>query len=152
MTKVSLVRGGVALAALVAISFAWSSSPAARAASDADGAVKVTVKYTGKGEVDDSHRLWVWLFDSPNIGPGAMPIAETSIDKNGGVAAFDVVNAPQVWIAAAYDARGGFMGMAPPPSGSPASAYGMASGAPEAVTPGDKSEVTFTFDDTFKMP
>jgi hypothetical protein len=152
MTNVSLIRRGALVALLIAIGFAWSPGLAARTGSDADGAVKVTVNYTGKGEVDDSHRLWVWLFDSPNIGAGSMPIAETSIDKNGGVAAFDGITAPQVWIAVAYDARGGFTGMAPPPSGSPASTYGIASGAPEAVTPGDKGEVTFTFDDSFKMP
>ena len=124
----------------------------ARAAAGAAGAVKVTVKYTGKGDVDGTHRLWVWVFDTPNIGAGSMPIGETSVDTNGGVAVFDGIDAAQVWIAAAYDVRGGFAGMAPPPSGSPASTYGMASGAPAPVTPGEKGAVTLAFDDSFKMP
>ena len=55
----------------------------------ADGSVKVTVNYKGKGTVDGTHRLWVWLFASPDIGPGSMPIAQGSIEKNGGVATFD---------------------------------------------------------------
>ena len=153
MTNGSLFRRGVAVAILLAAGFVWSSSLSARAASTAAGEVKVTVKYTGKGEVDDSHRLWVWLFDTPNIAAGSIPIAETSIDTNGGVAAFDSVGAPQVWIAVAYDVRGGFAGMAPPPSGSPASTYGTApGGAPAPVTPGEKGAVTLAFDDTFKMP
>ena len=153
MTNGSLIRRAVLLTALLAVALTWSSNVFARAATDAAGVVKVTIKYGGKGDVDDSHRLWVWLFDTPNIGPGAMPIAETSIDKNGGVATFDAVSAPQVWIAVAYDVHGGFAGMAPPPSGSPASTYGAAAGgAPAAVTPGENGAVTLAFDDTFKMP
>lgn len=152
MMNVSIIRRGVALAALLAVGMMWSSMTA-RAAADAAGAVRVTVKYTGKGDVDGSHRLWVWVFDSPNIGAGSMPIGETSIDTNGGVAVFDGIDASQVWIAVAYDVHGGFAGMAPPPSGSPASTYGIAAGgAPAPVTPGEKGAVTITFDDTFKMP
>jgi len=152
MTNGSMIRRGVALAVLLALGLVWSSSVSARAASDAAGVVKVTVKYTGKGDVDSSHRLWVWIFDSPNIGPGSMPIGEASVDTNGGVAVFDGIGASQVWIAVAYDVHGGFAGMAPPPSGSPASTYGMASGAPAPVTPGENGAVTLAFDDTFKMP
>jgi hypothetical protein len=152
MTNVSMIRRGVALAALLAVGVVGSSSVSARAASGAAGEVKVTVKYTGKGDVDDRHRLWVWIFDSPNIGASSMPIGETSVDTNGGVAVFDGISASQVWIAAAYDVHGGFAGMAPPPSGSPASTYGMASGAPAPVTPGENGAVTLAFDDTFKMP
>jgi hypothetical protein len=151
MMSVSSVRRGMAVAALLAIGFT-SSSLDARAVSGEAGAVKVTVKYTGKGDVDDSHRLWVWLFDSPNVGPSSMPIAEMSIDTNGGTASFDGVGAPEVWIAVAYDVQGHFAGMAPPPSGSPVSIYGAATGAPAPVTPGEKGEVTFEFNDAFKMP
>lgn len=38
------------------------------------GTVKVTVTYKGKGKVDAAHKLWVYLFDSPNIGAGSIPI------------------------------------------------------------------------------
>lgn len=115
------------------------------------GDVNVTVKYTGKGEVDTSHRLWVWLFDSPDIGPGAMPVAELSLSKNGDIAAFMAVAAPQVWIAVAYDEKGGFAGSAPPPMGSPIALYGVETGAPAPVTPGEKASVTVTFNDTVRM-
>ena len=152
MMSGSILRRGVAIAALFVIGFAWASSLSARTASGEAGAVKVTVKYTGKGDVDDSHRLWVWLFDSPNIGAGSIPIAEMSLDKNGSTATFDAVGAAEVWIAVAYDVNGGFAGMAPPPSGSPVSTYGMAAGAPAPVTPGEKGAVTFGFTDAFKMP
>jgi hypothetical protein len=110
------------------------------------------VKYTGKGQVDDSHRLWLWLFDTPNIGPGSMPIAELSVGKNGGTATFDSVAAEKVWIAAAYDEHGSMSGNAPPPSGSPVGIYVSSTGAPEAVKVGDKTPVTLTFDDSQRMP
>jgi hypothetical protein len=154
MMNGSIVRRGVAAAGFFTLCLAFSTAiAAAYPTAGGDGSVKVTVKYSGKGDVDDSHRLWVWLFDSPNIGASSMPIAETSIDTNGGVATFDGISAPQVWIAAAYDVRGGFAGMAPPPSGSPASTYGIAAGgAPAPVTPGENGAVTLAFDDTFKMP
>lgn len=124
---------------------------ASRAEAATEGTVKVTAKYTGKGEVDASHRLWIWLFDSPNIGPGAMPIAELSLDTNGGTATFADLAASTVWIAVAYDEKGGFAGMAPPPSGSPVALYIDSSG-PAAVTPGAKTEVTVAFDDSQRMP
>ena len=49
---------------------------AAASARVAAGTVKVTLNYKGKGTVDGSHRVWVWLFTSPDIGPNSMPIAE----------------------------------------------------------------------------
>jgi hypothetical protein len=116
------------------------------------GDVDVTVKYTGKGEVDASHRLWVWLFDTPDIGPGAIPIHEMSLSKNGDVASFKAIAAAQVWIAVAYDEKGGFAGSAPPPMGSPVMLYGTDTGAPVAVTPGEKGAVTVTFNDVVRMP
>ena len=115
------------------------------------GDVKVTVKYTGKGTVDASHRLWVWLFDTPEIGPGAIPISEMSIDKNGGTASFTNVAVGKVWVAIAFDVAGGFAGAAPPPSGSPATLY-MEKGVPTPVTPGPDVAITVVFDDTQKMP
>lgn len=130
-------------------------SPALAASADAVEAaegVKVTVSYTGKGNVDSSHKLWIWLFDTPDIGPGAIPIGEQSLDNNGGTAAFADVTAKTVWIAVAYDSNGGFGGSAPPPSGSPVTLYGLEKGAPEGVTPGDTSEVSVKFDDSQRMP
>jgi hypothetical protein len=116
------------------------------------GEVKVTVKYTGKGSVDGSHQLWIWLFDTPDIGPGAIPIAEMSLAKNGTTATFPDVAPEKVWIAVAYDEQGGFGGSAPPPTGSPVMIYGMESGSPTPVSPGPKGEATVTFDDSQRMP
>jgi hypothetical protein len=115
------------------------------------GAVSVTINYKGKGAVDASHRVWVFVFDTPNIGPGAMPIAMDSVAKNGAVATFDVAG-DKVWIAVAYDESGTMTGDGPPPSGSPIAIYGGNPTAPEAVVPGAKASVTVTFDDSQRMP
>ena len=139
-----------------AIAFTTIAQPLARAstpdATMAAGSVRVIVSYKGKGNVDSSHRLWVWLFDTPNIGAGSMPIAELSIDKNGGVAVFDNVAADEVWVAAAYDENGVMSGNAPPPPGTPVGVIAEQGGAPTGVKTGDKAEAKLTFDDSFRMP
>jgi hypothetical protein len=115
------------------------------------GSVQVTVTYKGKGTVDASHQLWVWLFDTPEIGAGAMPIGQMSLDKNGATATFEAA-ADKVWIAVAYDESGTMAGMAPPPSGTPIGIHASATGAPEAVATGDKKPIVVTFDDSQRMP
>ena len=127
---------------------AVAASAGARVAA---GTVKVTVNYKGKGTVDAKHRLWVWLFSSPDIGPGSMPIAEISIDANGALATFDGIDADRVWIAAAFDESGTMSGNAPPPSGSPVGLLVGSDGAPKSVVPGESAAV-MTFDDTVRMP
>lgn len=127
---------------------AVAASAGARVAA---GTVKVTVNYKGKGTVDATHRVWVWLFTSPDIGPGSMPIAEISISANGELATFDGIDAERVWIAAAFDESGTMNGSAPPPSGSPVGLFAGSDGAPKSVVPGEPV-VTMTFDDTVRMP
>jgi hypothetical protein len=116
------------------------------------GAVKVTVNYKGKGTVDASHKVWVWLFDSPNIGAGSMPIDQIALEKNGADAVFENVAPGQVWIAVAFDEQGRMMGDAPPPTGTPISVLMGKDGAPTAVVPGPKGAVVLTFDDSLRMP
>ena len=111
--------------------------------------VNVTVKYAGKGAVDSTHRIWVWLFTTPDITAGSEPIAERSLEKNGATATFPNVGAKEVFIAIAYDEKGGFTGSAPPPNGSPVAFYGAKGpqDKPIAVVPGPKGSVTVTFTD-----
>ena len=140
----------LAIAAALATG-AVADAIAAGPADSQDSSIRVTVTYTGKGPVDETHRVWLWLFDTPDIGPGSMPIAELSIGKNGDTATFDHVTAAKVWIAAAYDVHGTMSGSAPPPSGTPVGVYASSTGAPEGVKPGEKP-VTLTFDESFRMP
>lgn len=116
------------------------------------GTVKVTITYKGKGTVDTSHKLWVWLFDTPNIGAGSMPIAQVALDKNGTDAVFDDVAGDKVYVAVAFDEQGAMMGDAPPPTGTPIGVLTGSDGAPSALTPGGKAASVLTFDDSFRMP
>ena len=115
------------------------------------GTVKVSITYKGKGTVDANHRIWVWLFDTPDIGPGSMPIAELSISANGGTASFDGIDAKRVWVAAAFDESGNMTGNAPPASGSPIGVLVGPDGTPKSVVPGEDAAV-MTFDDSQRMP
>lgn len=142
---------GLAIATALASGTVADAIAAGPAADSQDSSVRVTVKYTGKGQVDETHRVWLWLFDTPDIGPGSMPIAELSVGKNDDTATFQSVTAAKVWIAAAYDERGTMSGNAPPPSGTPVGIYASSTGAPEGVKPGDKP-VILTFDDSQRMP
>jgi hypothetical protein len=119
----------------------------------AAGTVKVTVTYKGKaGTVDGTHQLWVWLFDTPNIGPGAMPIAQVSLTKNGTDAVFDGVAGDKVYVAVAFDEKGVMAGDGPPPTGTPIGVLMGADMMPTGITPGDKGVATLNFDDTIRMP
>jgi hypothetical protein len=145
------------LASVVVILLAGFAQPssvlhASSAATVTAGAVKVTVHYKGKGKVDGSHKIWVWLFDTPNIGAGSMPIDQTSIDKNGSEVVFEGVAPSQVYIAVAFDESGSMMGDAPPPTGTPIGILMGANGTPNAVAPGEKGPVVMTFDDSMRMP
>ena len=131
------------------LSTAVAASAGARVAA---GTVKVTINYKGKGIVDSTHRVFVWLFSSPDIGPGSIPIAELTIDKNGGTAIFDGIADQRVWIAVAYDEHGAMTGQAPPPSGTPVGVYVGSDGVPRAVVPGDSTVAVLMFDDSIRMP
>jgi hypothetical protein len=148
------MRNTVRRYALVAAAVLGVLAPAPAAMAQEQGTVSVTVQYKGKGTVDASHRIWVWLFDNPDIGPGSFPIGEQSIDKNGGTATFTAVAGKQVYIAVAYDAAGGFQGQAPPPSGSPTALYGQKgpTDPPQPVTPGADGKVTIVLTDAQRMP
>ena len=138
----------VALLAGLAPTGTLHASPAAAVTA---GSVKVTLHYKGKGKVDSSHKIWVWIFDTPNIGPGAMPIDQGSIDKNDAEVVFDGVAPGTVYIAAAFDETGVMAGDGPPPTGSPIGIL-MTDGKPSGVTPGEKGVASLTFDDTQRMP
>lgn len=123
----------------------------APAAFSAPGALKVTIDYKGAGKVNADHKVWVWVFDNPAIDASSTPIAADSLAENGGTLNFE--NLPdQVYIAVAFDEKGGYDGTAgPPPSGTPVAIHGQP-GAATAITTGADATVTVTFDDSVRMP
>jgi hypothetical protein len=149
MTTLLAPRGrhAIIVALLLATPIAAFSADEARRAR-----LEVTVEYTGAGEVSETHRLWIWVFDTPDFATGAaMPVAERWLSDNGGMATFEDVGERPVWIAVAFDADGGFAGNAPPRRGWPVSTH-VVNGAPAPVTPGDAGRARIVFDDSMRMP
>jgi hypothetical protein len=120
------------------------------------GKLAISVEYTGKGAVDNDHRLWIWVFDNPDSStwPDSTPLALAMLTENGATHKFTGLP-KQVYFGTAYDEAGGYDGTAgPPPAGTPISVYGMADGgmAQAVGTGGDDAAVKATFDDSFRMP
>lgn len=113
--------------------------------------VAVTVIYKGAGTVDRAHEIWVYLFDTPDIGAGSRPVATMSLDKSGATATFPGVKANPVFVAVAFDERGDYDGnVGPPPPGTPVAVYMIKDAkTPSPVKPGDR--ITITFDDSVRM-
>ena len=118
--------------------------------------LKVTVKYTGAGPVDDKHKIQVFLFDSPDFMQGnAMPTGMQMTATKGGTVTFSDISGSPVYAAAIYDPTGGYDGQSgPPPSGSSAGLYTKEppKPAPIAIDAGKTADIVLPFDDTIKMP
>ena len=110
----------------------------------------VKATYSGQGEVDAAKQIFLYLFDSPEIAQGAMPIAMMTSAKNGADVVFNGLTPPVVYLVAAY---GDFDPMGPPPSGTPVAFYLPGDPTPTGI-PIDEEKVTieFSFDDSIRMP
>jgi hypothetical protein len=122
-------------------------------------ALKVTVSYQGKGKVDKNHGIYLFLFNTPDFvtNPGsAMPIAFQAVYANDDAVTFSALSGENVYLTAAYDEAGNYsIQSGPPPSGSPVALFRP--GDPQAPTPvkleeNKTVEITFSFDDSIRMP
>jgi len=112
------------------------------------GDITVTVSYTGKGKVDDTHEILVFLFDHPTPTAESMPLAMQVITKSGGTATFKNVTQDVVYITLVYDENANYDGRSgPPPAGAPISAYAK-DGKPVPVKPGPDVKLKASFDDS----
>lgn len=115
--------------------------------------VSVAAAYTGKGAVDATHEIWVFLFATPNIGQGVRPLAVHTVKKSGDAVTFRNVTQDPVYVAVAYDEKGDYDGnTAPPPSGAPIAYYtvdGKRVAAP--VKTAGSAKVKLTFSDALRM-
>jgi hypothetical protein len=146
-----------ALAAMVLLCLAGVWQPGqAQEKAPAARTLKVKLKYTGSGTVDEKHRIFVFLFDTPDFikGENAMPIAFGSgAAKDATVTVSDIATSP-VYLIAIYDPTGAYEGMSKPPSGASLAIYGKTPGEPGpiAIEAGKTTEIDVPFDDTIKMP
>jgi hypothetical protein len=118
--------------------------------------LKVKLHYTGSGTIDEKHRIFVFLFDSPDfIKGGVMPFAmKGAVSKEETVTFSDVEKSP-AYVTAVYDPAGSYDGQSgPPPSGASLGLYSKTPGqpAPVSLDEGKTVEIELAFDDTAKMP
>lgn len=116
----------------------------------------VTLGYKGAGAVDDKHKIFVFVFDSPDfVQGGGMPIAAGAATAKDGTIPFTDLSTSPVYLVAAYDPSGSYDGESgPPPSGSSMGLYSKTPGKPEPIEieAGKAATITLQFDDTTKMP
>lgn len=154
-----------ALAAVVMLCLAgvWQrgqaqDKPAEKASEKAPAGrtLKVKLKYTGPGTVDEKHKIFVFVFDTPDFvrREDVMPIAfDSGAAKDATLTFADVATSP-VYLIAIYDPTGGYEGMSKPPTGCYLGIYGTTPGEPGAIAieAGKTTQVDVAFDDTIKMP
>ncbi len=118
--------------------------------------LKAKMNYTGAGTVDEKHKIFLFVFDSPDfMQGGSMPIGFGSASAKDGTVTVSDLSVSPVYIAVCYDPTGGYDGQSgPPPSGASMGVYAKTPGTPEPVKidPGKTAEISVAFDDSFKMP
>lgn len=120
-----------------------------------DRTLNVKLNYTGAGKVDESHKIFVFLFDSPEFMQGSgMPFASQAATAKDQTVTFSKVANATVYVVAAFDPTGGYDGTSgPPPAGSSITMYSKEAGKPAPLTlePGKPVQVELAFDDSMKI-
>jgi hypothetical protein len=117
----------------------------------------VQVSYTGSGTVDESHKVYVALWDTPDFmkdsGSGIMPIDIKAVTSKSAAAQFDDVKKNPVYVSMVYDPTGKWEATSAPPAGSSLGLYAKEPGTPAPIQlqPGKTTNISATFDDSFKM-
>jgi hypothetical protein len=123
------------------------------------GTVQVRVEYSGSGTVDENHKIYVALWDSPafveeDSRGKVMPLEVEAVSSKQGTAVFTGVGKNPAYVSAAYDPSGQWDAKSgPPPTGSSLGLYSVSPGKPEPikVEAGKKVSVDVSFDDSIKM-
>jgi hypothetical protein len=155
MRQLQLKFCGLLVLGLLAV-----ASPRAQSQDSKTGAtVQVRVNYSGSGTVDENHKIYVALWDSPafveeDSQGKVMPIDVQPVSSKHGTAVFTRVSKSPAYVSAAYDPNGQWDAKSgPPPTGSSLGLYSVSPGKPEPikVEAGKKVSVDVSFDDSIKM-
>jgi hypothetical protein len=136
--------------------FLMAAGASALAAQTEGGTLLVQVEYSGTGTVDESHKIFVALWDTPDFvkGSDVMPLGIKAISSKSAAVQFDAVQKSPVYIGMIYDPSGKWDPQSgPPPAGSSAGIYSTEPGtpAPIEVKPGKTTKITAKLDDSFKL-
>jgi hypothetical protein len=121
---------------------------------DSGQSVRVQVNYTGSGTVDEGHKIYVALWDTPNfIRNEGTPVAVKSTASNSGEVTFSGVAKSPVYVSTAFDPTGKWDAHSAPPAGSSLGMYSKSPGQPEpiALSAGQTAQVQISFDDSVKV-
>src|ERR1051326_3142503 len=117
----------------------------------ANRTIEVNVVYTGAGKVDANHKIYVALWNSPNLeGP---PAAVEPLASKSGMVTFKNVNVP-AYVTTAYDPSGRWDAQTPPPTGASLGMYSTKIPTPDPINvePGKTAKIKLSFDDSNKKP
>jgi hypothetical protein len=107
------------------------------------------------GTVDEKHRVYLVLWDSPDLvkGPGIMPVAILSMASKDASVTFDDAKKTPAYVSAVYDPTGQWDAQSPSPEGSSLGLYSKSPGNPEPVELQSVKTATIdlAFDDSVKM-
>lgn len=116
--------------------------------------LEVHINYSGTGTVDQKHKIYVALWDSPDFVKSEMPpFATQPSSSKDGVVTFENVKKTPIYVSTAYDPNGEWDAQSPPPDGSSLGLYSKTPGQPAPVNlkPGKTTKIELAFDDSVKM-
>jgi hypothetical protein len=138
MTRITSVLQAALLAALVVPVFG-----------QAGGDLTVTATLSHKVAVDETHEIWVFLFDSPEVTPASRPLAVDAIRKNGASVTFKNVTGT-VYVRTAFDEQGDYNPQLGPPIGLPIGMYTIDEKTPAPVKAAPGAKVSIRFNDAVR--
>lgn len=117
--------------------------------------LEVTITYEGAGEVDETHRIHVFVFDTPP-SPDGLPVGMSSLGENGGSLTFSALYSSPVYVAVVYDDVGGYDPnyVGPPQASAPIGMYADAETgepAPIELSEEETTAIEIVFDDSVRM-
>jgi hypothetical protein len=148
-----------ACAALTLLGFVAGTPQAVKAQQSqaAPRTLKVKLKYSGAGTVDEKRQIFLFLFDSTDFmqnSSNATPIDRQTASAKEVTVSFSGIATSPVYLVALYDPTGSYQGMSAPPSGVSVGLYSNATGQPEPirVDAGKTAEIALAIDDDAKTP
>jgi|GEM_PF-705970 len=121
--------------------------------------LEVMSHYKGAGAVDESHKIYIVLWDTADFvqpGSNTMPIDIKPVSSKNGSVTFTNIKGSPVYVSAVYDPKGAWDAQSAPPSGSSLGLYSDSKEpgkpAPIDVKSGEPATIHLSFDDSYKMP
>ena len=110
----------------------------------------VTVDYTGSGSVDEQHKIYVQIFDSPQLDMRRR-IGLRIVTENHATVTFSDVSPDTVYLFALYDQHASVISAAGPNPQSPVAVYGESLENPQPIRLNQTSELSLRFGESLRL-